>query len=104
MSATPDQARCQRIARRVASIYAHDKVAAALFEAVVQGLEFGPRDLPLAEDREWIRGMIAVPLQEATDLAIEALVMSVGRALERAPNHFLDRYEQSHHLQELGIE
>jgi hypothetical protein len=30
--------------------------------------------------------------------------MSVGRALERAPNHFLDRYEQSHHLQELGIE
>jgi len=88
----------------VASIYAHDKVAAALFEAVVQGLEFGPCHLPVAEDREWIRGMIAVPLQEATDLAIQALVMSVGRALERAPNYFLDRYEQSHHLQELGIE
>ena len=104
MIATPDQDRRQRIARRVASPYAHDRVASALFEAVVQGLEFGPRDLPLAEDREWIRGIVAVPLHEATDAALQALVSSVSRALERAPNHFLDRYEQSHHLQDLGIE
>jgi hypothetical protein len=104
MIAMPDQDRCQRIARRVASPYAHDKVATALFEAVVQGLEFGPRDLPLAEDREWIRGIVAVPLHQATNAALQALVSSVSRALERAPNHFLDRYEQSHHLQDLGIE
>jgi len=104
MIATPDQDRCQLIARRVASPYAHDKVATALFEAVVQGLEFGPRDLPLAEDREWIRGTIAVPLQEATVAALQALVLSVSQALERAPNDFLDRYEQSHHLEHLGIE
>jgi hypothetical protein len=100
----PNKDRCQLIARRVASPYAHDKVATALFEAVVQGLEFGPRDLPLAEDREWIRGTIAVPIQEATDAALQALVVSVSRALERAQNDFLDRYEQSHHLQHLGIE
>jgi hypothetical protein len=104
MIATPHKDRCQLIARRVASPYAHDKVATALFEAVVQGLEFGPRDLPLAEDREWIRGTIAVPIQEATDAALQALVLSVSRALGRAPNDFLDRYEQSHHLQHLGIE
>jgi hypothetical protein len=102
--ALSDQDRCQRIARRVASPYAHDKVAAALFEAVVQGLEFGPRDLPLAEDREWIHGIVAVPLQHATDAALQALVSSVRQALERAPNDFLDRYEGSHHLQDLGIE
>lgn len=104
MVATLDHVRCQRIARRLDSPYAHDRVATALFEAVVQGLEFGPRDLPLAEDREWIRGIVAVPLQQATNAALQALVSSVSQALERAPNHFLDRYEERHHLQELGIE
>jgi hypothetical protein len=106
MMATPDQARerCRLIARHVANDYARDKVAAALYEAVVEGLEFGPRDLPLADDREWIRGAIAVPLQEASDAAIEVLVWSVRRVLERAPNDLLDRYARSHDLQELGIE
>jgi hypothetical protein len=104
--AIPDQDRdrCRFIARHVASDYARDKVAKALFAAVVEGLEFGPRDLPLAEDREWIRGAIAIPLQDASDAAIEVLVWSVSRALERAPSALLDRYARSHHLQELGIE
>jgi hypothetical protein len=99
-----DKDRCRYIARHVASDYARDKVAKALYAAVVEGLEFGPRDLPLAEDREWIRGAITIPLQEATDAAVEMLVQSVARALERAPNDLLDRYARSHHLQELGIE
>ena len=77
MIAIADQDRCQLIARGVASEYARDKVAAALYEAVLLGLEFGPRDLPLAEDREWIRGNLAVPLQEATDAALQVLVVSV---------------------------
>ena len=99
-----DQDRCRVIARHVASDYARDRVARALYEAVVEGLEFGPRDLPLADDREWIRGAIAVPLQEASDVAIEVLVRSLGRALERAPSDLLERYGRSHHLEELGIE
>ena len=106
MIAAPDrdQDRFRLIARHVASKYARDKVARALYAAVVEGLEFGPRDLPLAEDREWIREAIAAPLQEASDAAIEVLASSVGRALERAPSDLLERYERSHHLQELGIE
>jgi hypothetical protein len=100
----PERDRCRLIAGHVASDYARDKVARALYEAVVEGLEFGPRDLPLADDREWIRGAIAVPLQAASDAAIEVLVWSVSRALERAPNDLLDRYARSHHLQDLGIE
>ena len=106
MIATPDQDqdRCRFIARHVASQYARDKVAKALYAAVVEGLEFGPRDLPLAEDREWIRGAIALPLQDASDAAIEVLVWSVSRALERAPSALLDRYARNHHLQELGVE
>jgi hypothetical protein len=106
MIAAPDrdQDRFRLIARHVASEYARDNVAKALYAAVVEGLEFGPRDLPLAEDREWIREAIAAPLQEASDAAIEVLASSVGRALERAPSDLLERYERSHHLQELGIE
>ena len=104
MIAINDQQRCKLIARGVASAYARDKVMTALFDAVVQGLEFGPRDLPMAQDREWIRGNIAVPLQEATDVALEVLVASVSRTLERAPKDFLDRFAESHHLEALGIE
>jgi hypothetical protein len=106
MIASPDldRDRCRLIARHVASEYARNKVAKALYEAVLEGLEFGPRDLPQADDRDWIRGAIAHPLQEASDAAVEFLVWSVGRALERAPNDLLERYVRSHHLQELGIE
>jgi hypothetical protein len=104
MIAISVQDRCQLIARGVASEYARDKVAAALYEAVLMGLEFGPRDLPLAEDRDWIRGNLAVPLQEATDAALQILVVSVSRTLERDPKDFLDRFAESHHLEALGIE
>lgn len=104
MIAISDQDRCELIARGVASEYARDRIATALYEAVLLGLEFGPRDLPLAEDREWIRGSIAVMLQEATDAALQVLVVSVSRTLEQAPNDFLDRFEGSHHLEALGIE
>lgn len=100
----PNEDRCRIIAQHVASEYARDKVAKALYEAVVQGLEFGPRDLPRPEDREWIHDNIGMPLQEATDAALEVLAWSVSRALARAPSGLLDRYERSHHLESLGIE
>lgn len=104
MTTTADQDLCQLMARRLASQHARDKVATALYEAVLQGLEFGPRDLPRAEDRDWIRGNIAVSLQEATDAALSVLVLSVSRTLEHAPRDYLDRFIQSHHLEALGIE
>jgi len=93
--ATQTGNRCRLIATQMASEYARDKVVKALFEAIVEGLDFGPRDLPRPEDREWIRANVAVPLQEATDAALRILVWSVSRALEGAPNGLLERYEQS---------
>lgn len=104
MIGTLDQARTQLIARHIATGHARDLVARALYESVLDGLEFGPRDLPRPEDREWIRGAIALPLQEATDAALETLARSVGRALERAPDRLLERFERSHELAELGFE
>ncbi len=104
MIAVQDQDRCQRVARGVASQYARDLVATALFEAALEGLQFGPRDLPLAEDREWICGSIVMPLQEATDAALEVLVWGLARSLQQAPNGLLERLERSRHLVDLGIE
>jgi hypothetical protein len=92
------------IGRHVASANARDKVMKALHEAIVEGLEFGPCDLARADDREWIRGNIAIPLQEAADAALKVLASSVNRALERAPDGLLGRYVESHHLEELGFE
>jgi hypothetical protein len=104
MITEPRPERCRVIAGHVATDYARDKVTKALYEAIVESLEFGPRDLPQPEDREWIRGAIAMPLQEATDAALEALAGSMARTLERAPTGLLDRFERSHHLQELGVD
>lgn len=101
---TSNQVCCRLIARHVVSDHARDQVAKALYDAVVDGLEFGPRDLARAEDRDWIRGSLAIPLQEATDAALEVLAWAVSRALERAPDGLLDRYVASHHLAELGFE
>ena len=82
--------------RHIASDFARDRVAVALFETILDGLEYGPRDLATPQDREWIRGAIAIPIQEATDVALHDLARRLGRALERAPDRWLDRYEASH--------
>lgn len=99
-----EERRCRLIARRVVTEFARDKVAQALYEAVLEGLEFGPRDLPLQEDRDWVRGAISIALQDATDAALEGLSWSVCRALEQAPGGLLDRFERSHHLEQLGLD
>jgi hypothetical protein len=104
MIATPERDRCRVIAGHVACDFARDKVVKALYESVVEALEFGPRDLPRLEDREWIRGAVAIPLQEATDAALQVLASSLARTLSRAPEGFLDRFDGSNHLAELGFE
>jgi hypothetical protein len=93
-----------QLARRIASDHARHEVAKALYEAVVDGLEFGPRDLPRAEDRAWLHGAIAVPLQEATNAALDILVWRIGRALDGAPNGLKERFEESHHMADLGFD
>jgi hypothetical protein len=92
MIETRGRIRARALATHVSSDYARDRVTRALYEAVLEGLALGPCDLRLAEDREWLHGAIAVPLQEATDAAIQVLVRSVGRTLERAPAGLLDRF------------
>jgi hypothetical protein len=92
------------IERQITTAFARDTVAKALYEVVTDGVGYGARDLPTVGDREWIRGAIAVPIQEATELALHDLARRLGHALERAPGGLLMRYEASHAGQEIGSE
>jgi hypothetical protein len=99
-----DRGRRQMLARLVVTDYARDAVSKALYAAVTDGLHFGPRDLPHRQDREWIRGALAIPLQEATDAALQVLVWSLVRALAQAPDDLLARLEESHRLIDIGLD
>ena len=90
------------VERQINTGFARDRVAHALYEVLVEGMEFGPCELPQAEDREWIRGAMAIPLQEATETALRSLSHGMARALERAPAELVDRFERSHQWQVLG--
>ena len=88
--------RSRAIADLVVTAYARNQVSKALYEAVLVGIACGPCDLPSSDDREWIRGAIAMPLQEATQAALDALRRSIDRALQEAPDGLLGRVELGH--------
>jgi hypothetical protein len=92
------------VERLLTTSYARDRVAEALYEILLDGLTCSPCDLPAARDREWIRGSLAVPIQETTSAALRALVWEMARALEDAPDGLLDRLDRSHRRSELGWE
>ncbi len=104
MMGTPENSRTWTIERQIATDFARDKVAKALYEVICDGVRFGPCDLPTSEDREWIRGAIAIPIQEATEVALRVLAWRLTQALERAPNGLQDRFDSSHRWAELGWE
>jgi hypothetical protein len=94
----------ETVERLLMNAYARDRVSAALYESLVDGLSFGPCELPRVEEREWLRGAIAVPIQEATNVALRTLAWQITRALEQAPSGLLDRLDQSRRWQGLGWE
>ena len=96
------EVRLNTVRRLLCGAFGRDRVTEALYEVLNEGLSFGPRDLPRPGDREWIRGAMAVPLQNATDAALEALAVEMMLALERAPEALLDRIAESRRWQELG--
>jgi hypothetical protein len=104
MVTIPIEARINIIERSVASIHSRDTITAALYDVLLDGLGFGPRDLPIPEDREWLRGAIAVPLQEATDAALQSLIWNVAETFERAPDPIRQRFDRSHEGEDLGWE
>lgn len=104
MATVPSETRVRLIERRVATIHSRDTVTKALYDVLLDAIDFGPRDLPLPEDREWMRGAVAMPLQEATDAALHSLVWNITMTFERAPARIRDRFDRSHEGEDLGWE
>ncbi len=92
------------IERNIATDHARDMIAKAFYEVILEGVGYGPRDLPTSNDREWIRGAIAMPIQDATELALHDLARRLAQALERAPTGLGARYDASHRGEDLGSE
>jgi hypothetical protein len=92
------------VERLLTTSYARDRVAEALYEILLDGLICSPCDLPATDDREWIRGALAVPIRETTSAALRALVWEMARALEDAPDGLLDRLDRSHRRSQFGWE
>ena len=92
------------VERLLTTSYARDRVAEALYEVLLDGLTCSPCDLPAVDDREWIRGALAVPIQDTTAAALRALVWEMARVLENAPDGLLDRLDRSHRQSQFGWE
>ena len=92
MMGTLDPVRSRAIECQIATEYGRDRIAKALYEVIHDGLEFGPR------------GAIAIPIQEATEVALHVLAWRLAQVLERAPNGLPDRFHASHRWVELGWE
>jgi hypothetical protein len=92
------------VERQIHTEFARDAVAKALYAVIAEGMAFGPRDLPTPEDREWIRGAIAMPIQDAMEIALRVLAWRLSQSLDRAPAELRERFESSHRWTELGWE
>ena len=97
-------ARAETLRRHIASQASRDRVARSLYESIVDGLEFGPRDVATPDDREWIRGALAVWLHETADVALDLVAWRMAKAFDDAPNALGERYDRSHEWEELGWE
>ena len=104
MIETPERTRLRTVARHVATEHARDMVSKALYDVVVESIDFGPGELPTPEDREWIRGAVAMPLQEATEVALDVLAWRIARTLEGAPGTLRERFDRSYVGADLGWE
>jgi hypothetical protein len=95
-------ARARTLRRHIATAASRDRVARALYESIVDGLEFGPRGVATADDREWIRGALSVWLHETADAALDLAAWRMSTAFDDAPNGLGQRYDRSHEWEELG--
>ena len=95
--------RSEAIAARVVTAYARDRIAQAVHEAIIAGIEFGPCALPAPADRAWLREALAAPIRQATEAALETLRAALGACLEDAPPDLVRRLETGQRLPSLGL-
>ena len=88
--------RLRTLNRHLGTEYARDQVGRALFEVVLDGMELGPCGMPAGADRDWLRGALALPLHEATGVALEVLAWRISQLLEGAPQQLKERFDRIH--------
>ena len=94
------RSRLRTLHRHLATEYARGEIGRSMFQVVVDGLELGPCSLT-ASDRDWLRGALAIPIQEATEVGLEVLAWRVDRILDGAPEPLRQRWDLRH-AEELG--
>jgi hypothetical protein len=95
---TPDakHARLRTLNRHLSGEYARAQVSRALFEVVIDSLELDPCRLPANADRDWLRGAMAMPIHEATTVALDVLAWRMERLLDGAPEPLRERFDRNH--------
>jgi hypothetical protein len=92
----------QIVDRLLATSYARDRVAEALYAVLLDAFTGASCDLPDAIDRDWISGALAVPIQRTTSAALQAFVWEMSRALGSAPEGLPERLDRAHRRRQLG--
>jgi hypothetical protein len=103
-SPPPAHVLIEQVERRIATVHNRDTLMHALWEVLRDAIDFGPRELPTADEREWLRGAVALPIHEASEVAMRALVWHMAEVIDRAPSGVRGTFDRSHVGQELGRE
>ena len=89
--ATSRARRRRAIERLIATDFARDRLARAVFDVVTDGLDLGPIAVRTADDRAWVRRAITDPIQHAADHALERLVLELIDALSTGRPDLVDQ-------------
>jgi hypothetical protein len=87
--------RRRHIGRRLTGAYAYDRVAAALYEVIVDSVELGPCEVRAAQSRDWLRTAVARPIRVSCVLALETLRRELDRTFDAAPTGLSDWLDET---------
>lgn len=92
------------IERLLATDYARDRVAAAFFQVVADGLDLGPCAVRTASERASVGAAVAGPIRRSTEVALGQLAAELHGALEHLPVDLVDRLTVCADASPLSIE
>jgi hypothetical protein len=83
--ATATARRRRAVEHVIATEFARDRIARALFDVIADGLDLRPCTIRTAEDQRWVREMIALVIQASTDAALERTSAELAGAVAEGP-------------------
>jgi hypothetical protein len=83
--ATATARRRRAVEHVIATEFARDRIARAIFDVIADGLDLGPLAIRTAEDQRWVREMIALVIQNGTAAALERTSTELAGAVAGGP-------------------